>query len=77
MDASALDVIWACLVSGQRLRLEELASKTGLPQAVVAEVIGFLVQYDLVTVAPDSSSVILQGDAMSPHVLAVILEALL
>jgi len=77
MDASALDVIWACLFSGQRLRLEELASETGLPQAVVAEVIGFLVQYDLVSIAPDSSSVMIQGDAMSPHVLAMILEALL
>jgi len=76
-DASALDIILACLVSGKGLRLRELASKSGLPQEVVDEVIGFLVRYGFVRVTPNSSSAMLQEGAMSPHVLAMILETLL
>jgi len=74
---SALDGILACLVSRKGLRLTELAGKTGLPQGVVDEVIAFLVRYGFVRVAPNSSSLMLQDGAMSPHVLAMILETLL
>jgi DNA-binding IclR family transcriptional regulator len=76
-EASALDGILASLVSGKGLRLTELARKTGLPQVVVDEVVGFLVRYGFVRVAPDSSSVMLQEGGISPHVLAMILETVL
>jgi DNA-binding IclR family transcriptional regulator len=76
-DTSALDGILACLLSRKGLRLTELASKTGLPQGVVDEVIGFLVQYGFAKVAPNSSSVMLQEGGISPHALAMILETLL
>ena len=76
-DASALDIILACLVSGKGLQLRELAGKTCLPQEVVDEVIGFLVRYGFVRVTPNSSSAMLHEGAMSPHVLAMILETLL
>jgi len=76
-DASALDGILACLVNRKGLRLTELASRTGLPQAVVDEVIAFLVRYGFVRVGSNSSSLMLQEGAMSPHVLAMILETLL
>jgi len=76
-DTSALDGILACLFSRKGLRPTELAGKTGLPQGVVDEVIGFLVRYGFVRVAPNSSSMVLQEGAISPHVLAVILETVL
>jgi len=75
MGLKALDTIWACLLSGEKLRIEELARRTGLPQEVVAEVIGFLARYDFVSVAPDSS-LMLRYDATSPHVVAVFLKTL-
>jgi len=67
----------ASLAIKQRLRLKELARETGLPQQVVAEVIGFLVRYDFVSITPNPSSVMLNEGAMSPHVVAMILETLL
>jgi len=73
-DASALNIIWASLVTKQRLRLEELARETGLPQQAVAEVIGFLIRYDFVSITPSSSSVKVNKGAMSLHVAAMILE---
>lgn len=76
-DASTLNAIWASLVMKQRLRLEELARETGLPQQVVAEVIGFLIRYDFISITPSSSSVMLKKGAMSLHVVAMILETLL
>jgi len=76
-DASALNAIWASLVIKQRLRLEELARETGLPRQVVAEVIGFLIRYDFVSITPSSSSVMPNEGATSPHVVAMILETLL
>jgi len=67
----------ASLAIKQKLRLKELARETGLPQQVVAEVIGFLVRYDFVSITPNPSSVMLNEGAMSPHVVAMILETLL
>jgi len=77
MSQSVLDAIMSCLVRRQGLRLSELASETHLPEEVVAEVVGFLVRYDLARVAPSSSLVMLRDGAMSPHVLAMILETVL
>jgi len=77
MDTKALDAIWACLISGKKLRIEELARKTHLSREVVAEVIGFLAKYDFVNVAQESSSVTLRDDATSPCIAAIILQGLL
>ena len=77
MGANALDAVMDCLVKRRVLRFSELAGETGLPQEVVAEVVSFLVRYDLAGIEPNSSLVILRDDAISPHVLAVILETVL
>jgi len=75
--ASALDAILACIANGKGFRSTELASKTGLAQELVDEAVGFLVRYNLVKIAPNSSYVMLRGVAMSPRVLAMITETLL
>jgi len=74
---SALDAILACLANGKGFLSTELASETGLAQELVDEAVSFLVRYNLVRIAPNSSSVILRNGAMSPRVLAMILETLL
>jgi len=74
---SALDAILACLANGKGFRSAELASETGLAQELVDEAVSFLVRYNLVRITANSSSVILRNGAMSPRVLAVILETLL
>jgi len=74
---SALDAILACLSNGRGFRSIELASETGVAQELVDEAVSFLVRYNLVKIAPNSSSVILRNGAMSPRVLARVLETLL
>jgi len=73
----ALDAILACLASGKGFRSTELAGETGVAQELVDEAVSFLVRYNLIRIPSNSSSVILRNGAMSPRVLAMILETLL